>query len=109
MPQQAQSSLPLFDDPLMAVIPATPGAGPAKTHLRNGKERNGKERSDKEIDSMQRDDDQAARAVNDHLLAARRLARRMRRLRNQREEQTRTGQAICHHLKAMLSEARPSG
>lgn len=83
-----QSSLPLFDDPLMAVIPAaTPAPGSVKTG------------------SPRRTDN--AQAENGHLLEARRLARRMRRLRNQRDEQTRTGQAICHHLKAMLTESRP--
>lgn len=40
-----------------------------------------------------------------HLIAANRLARAIRRLPDHSPEQTRTGQAICRHLLALLEEA----
>lgn len=40
--------------------------------------------------------------VNPHLLAARRLARKMRRLPDRSVEETRAGLAICRQLKAYL-------
>ncbi len=40
-----------------------------------------------------------------HLIAARRLARRMAMLRDQSPEQVRAGRMICRHLVAMLKEA----
>ena len=40
-----------------------------------------------------------------HLAAARRLAKAMRRLPDHSAEQTRTGQAICRHLIALLEDA----
>lgn len=83
---EAQSSLPLFGDPMAAGVP---GAAHTSEQVR--------------VQVPTGD----VHSVNAHLLEARRLARRMRRLRNQKEEQTRTGQAICHHLKAMLTESRP--
>ena len=39
-----------------------------------------------------------------HLVAAQRLARRMRRLPERASRQTRAGQAICRHLIALLQE-----
>jgi hypothetical protein len=40
-----------------------------------------------------------------HLVAARRLARRIARLPDQSPEQLHTGRMICRHLVAMLKEA----
>ena len=47
----------------------------------------------------------AANTQQRHLLAARRLARRMARLPDQSPEQVRAGRMICRHLVAMLKEA----
>jgi phosphate uptake regulator len=47
-----------------------------------------------------------SRAVQQqHLLAARRLARRMARFADESPEQLRAGRQICRHLVAMLKEA----
>jgi hypothetical protein len=99
----AQASLPLFEDSLPAV-------GPKRSASRSREFRPEREFLPGEflpekpaapaVQRGQRTDPQ----INPHLLAARRLARRMRRLRAKPEEQTRTGQAICHHLKALLTE-----
>lgn len=43
--------------------------------------------------------------VNPHLLAARRLARKMRRLPDRSAAETRAGLAICAQLKAYLADA----
>ena len=43
--------------------------------------------------------------INPHLLAARRIARKMRRLPDRSEAETRAGLAICARLKAYLAEA----
>jgi hypothetical protein len=40
-----------------------------------------------------------------HLIAAKRLARAMRRFPDHSPEQTRAGQAICRHLLALLDES----
>jgi hypothetical protein len=53
-----------------------------------------------------RADSQAAQ--RQHLLAARRLARRMARFADQSPEQLRAGRQICRHLVAMLKEAETS-
>lgn len=42
--------------------------------------------------------------INPHLLAARRLARKMRKLPDHSPEQTRAGLAICEQLKAFLRD-----
>jgi len=42
--------------------------------------------------------------INPHLVAARRLSRKIKKLPDHSEVQTRTGQAICQHLRLMLSE-----
>jgi hypothetical protein len=47
-------------------------------------------------------------AQQQHLLAARRLARRMARFADQSPEQLRAGRQICRHLVAMLKEAETS-
>jgi hypothetical protein len=47
-------------------------------------------------------------AQQQHLLAARRLARRMVRFADQSPEQLRAGRQICRHLVAMLKEAETS-
>ncbi len=44
-------------------------------------------------------------AQQQHLRAARRLARQMRRFADQSAEQVHAGQQICRHLVAMLEEA----
>jgi hypothetical protein len=49
--------------------------------------------------------DEARRRGERHLVAARRLARTIARLPERSPEQTRTGLAICAHLKALLIEA----
>jgi hypothetical protein len=43
--------------------------------------------------------------INPHLLAARRIAKRMRRLPDRSEAETRAGLAICAQLKAYLADA----
>jgi hypothetical protein len=43
--------------------------------------------------------------INPHLLAARRIAKKMRRLPDRSEAETRAGLAICAQLKAYLAEA----
>ena len=40
-----------------------------------------------------------------HLAAARRLSRRMRKLRDRSPEETRAGLQICRHLRALLTDA----
>jgi len=48
--------------------------------------------------------------VNPHLLAARRLARKMRQMPDHSPEETRVGLAICQQLKAFLrDDARKEG
>lgn len=47
---------------------------------------------------------EAADDRSPHLLAARRLSRRIRRLRDDADAQTRTGLAICQHLRLLLAE-----
>jgi hypothetical protein len=47
-------------------------------------------------------------AQQQHLLAARRLARRMTRFADQSPEQLRASRQICRHLVAMLKEAETS-
>ena len=42
--------------------------------------------------------------INPHLLAARRIAKRMRRLPEHSDAETRAGLAICAQLKAFLAE-----
>jgi hypothetical protein len=72
----SQNSLSLFDDP-----------PPAKTAVAPAMARSARE-------TQQR-----------HLLAARRLARRMARFADQSPEQLQAGRQICRHLVAMLKEA----
>ncbi len=43
--------------------------------------------------------------INPHLLAARRIAKKMRRLPDHSEAETRAGLAICAQLKAYLSDS----
>ena len=50
----------------------------------------------------------AASQPSPHLIAARRLSRRIRRLPDHSEEQTRTGLAICQHLRLLLAEETPA-
>jgi len=49
-----------------------------------------------------------ASSVSPHLVAARRLSRRMRRLGTQAEALTLTGRAICQHLRLLLEESERS-
>ena len=46
--------------------------------------------------------------INSHLLAARRIARKMRRLPEHSEAETRAGLAICAQLKAFLADTEVS-
>jgi hypothetical protein len=80
-------TLPLFDELESPAISARePAAAP-----------HADERADRRV---------AGRASADrHLRAARRLARAIRRLPDRSDEQTRTGLAICAHLRALLAEA----
>ena len=78
-----QPSLPLFGEPLSA-IRSSRNPSPEQARPVGG----------------------SVPQINPHLVAARKLARRMRRLKARPDEQTRTGQAICHHLKALLTETQ---
>jgi hypothetical protein len=95
-----QHQLPLFATPVSA--PAAAGAA-------------GADRGSEPAQIVQRPGDasrgQAKKMVmiNPHLLAARRIAKRMRRLPDRSDAETRAGLAICARLKAFLAEGLPQG
>jgi len=80
----SQNSLSLFDDsPDDAVDEASTVAAAVAAQARSERSRDTQKR---------------------HLLAARRLSRRMTRFADQSPEQLRAGRQICRHLVAMLKE-----
>jgi hypothetical protein len=85
MIQKTQTVLEMESMPLFADLPQAPD---------RHRSRVGRNRPDSGV--------QADR----HLAAARRLAKAMRRLPDHSAEQTRTGQAICRHLIALLEDAK---
>ncbi len=71
-------SLPLFDDPEAHRLQAGPARAKSEAHV-----------------------------IDAHLAAARRLSRRMARLKERSPEQFAVGAKICRHLIAMLKDSAP--
>ena len=106
--EQGHQQLSLF------ALPVSPIAGRSvkgrSVKGRSVKGRSEKDRSAKYPSAETRGVDQRTRngsrtiMINPHLLAARRIAKRMRRLPEHSDAETRAGLAICAQLKAFLAD-----
>ena len=113
---KAPHSLPLFAELERAGAPqgvneaAEPSANrgaPTQRREKQGREKQRREKQSREKQSREKQsrEKQSREKRDRHLVAARRLARMVRRLPEHSVEQTRAGQAICRHLIALLKEA----
>ncbi len=99
-----EEQLPLFAGAVCG-IPPEPGPDPDALSSAVSARVSGEIRTDSSAESVAVRNTFASRySINPHLRAARRLARKMRKLPDHSAEQTQAGLAICQQLKAFLRD-----